>query len=193
MVEFKSFEKDIEVNGQTIYSVIDGISIKFLIDSILTNAGLPSSENIVATDWYSQQKWLDAFKVISEKVGRSSLYNIGQKIIDNAQFPPGIDNIEKGLESIDVAYHMNHRKEMKPLFNPENGEMFEGIGHYYIYERKEKEITLKCENPYPCEFDRGIIKSMSKKFANFPRVKHDDTKECRKNGGDFCFYTVSWD
>jgi len=35
------------------------------------------------------------------------LFSIGNRIPENAQFPSDIYNIEKALQGIDVAYHMN--------------------------------------------------------------------------------------
>jgi hypothetical protein len=48
---------------------------------------------------------------------------IGKSIPENAQFPPEINSIEAGLQAIDVAYHMNHRIDGKPLFDPKTGKM----------------------------------------------------------------------
>ena len=53
-----------------------------------------------------------------------------------------------------------------------------------------------CKNPYPCDFDKGIIKAVAKKFK--PKdsvniiVEHDESAPCRKKGADSCTYLVSW-
>ena len=77
---------------------------------------------------------------------------IGKAIPENADFPPEVDNLEKALGPIDVAYPMNHR----------GGE----TGHYKLvsYDEEKKEATMVCNNPYPSEFDRGIITTMLRKF-----------------------------
>jgi hypothetical protein len=128
MAQFKTINSNVEVNGQTVLSIANGLGA-------MRNLGLRMlSENNINDpkpgNWYSQQDWLNAFKQISEKVGLNTLFAIGKSIPENAEFPPDIDNIEKALAAIDIAYHMNHRLNGIPLFNPENGEMREGIGHY---------------------------------------------------------------
>ena len=193
---FKVFEEGMEVNGQTINSVSDAFSsLKFMVDKYFTAAGLPKSTDIDYDGWYSQQSWLDAFKHISENVGPLTMLNIGKKIPENAQFPPEVDSIEKGLSAINVAYHMNHRnKSGQVLFNPNNGTMLGGIGYYNVIavDSANKSAVLKCENPYHCDFDKGIITTMARKFEVGARIRHDDTKGCRKVGSEACHYTVEW-
>jgi len=180
MAQFKAFTRGVEVNGETISSVLDGMgAFRTLALKILSESGIPHPQ---AGKWYPQQAWLDAFKVIAETVGEATLYAIGRKIPENAQFPPGIDTLEKALASIDVAYHMNHR----------GGE----IGHYYYERTGERSAKMVCSNPYPCDFDRGIIVAMAKKFrpadALIIKVRHDDLAPCRKKGADSCTYIIEW-
>lgn len=195
MVVFKVFEQGMMVNGQTINSVLNGLySIKFVLDDYFEKAGYPKAEEIDPKEWYSQQQWLDIFKIIAEKIGSNAMFKIGKKIPENAIFPPEINSIEKALASIDVAYHMNHRnKNGQILFNNKNGEMLEGIGHYgYEKIKDERKIIMKCENPYDCDFDRGIITAMANKYNPTAIVNHDDTKECRKEGCKSCTYIIEW-
>ena len=106
MVQFVAFAPNVEVNGQTVLSVVDGLNpFRMLALRILSGHGIVDPK---PGEWYSQQAWLDAFKHISEKVS-ATLYKIGLQIPENADFPPDVDTIEKALASIDVAYHMNHR------------------------------------------------------------------------------------
>ena len=197
MVLFKVMEKGMEVNGATIMSVVDGLGVfTNIAKKILSDNGL---EEVVPDfeHWYSQQAWLNAFQTISDKIGPNTLYQIGLKIPENAEFPPDIDNIEKALASIDVAYHMNHRNvNGDVLFDPSRPSeeiMLEGIGHYHFKKGvEENQAILTCENPYPCDFDRGIITTMARRFEPRAKVKHDASKPCRKTGGASCTYTVSW-
>ena len=197
MVQFKAFEEGIQVNGTTIMSIVDGMEkYASLGKKYLIKAGLP--ENIIndAEHWYSQQLWLDVFKTISTKVGENTLFLIGKKIPENAVFPPEIDNIEKALSAIDVAYHMNHRNaDSEVLFDPSRPPekiMLEGIGHYGHEKVSDTMALMICENPYPCDFDRGIITTMAQRFNKSAGVSHDDSKPCRKNDADSCTYIVTW-
>jgi len=194
MAQFEAVDHNVEVNGQTVLSIANGMGImKRMGFEILSahNINDPKPE-----DWFPQQNWLNAFREISEQIGPHTLLLIGKSIPDNAEFPPEIDGIEKALAAIDVAYHMNHRLYGVPLFNPQTGQMKEGIGHYHFNKIGEKTAEIVCDNPYPCEFDKGIVEAMAKRFkpadSFLVNVKHDDSKGCRKNGAGSCCYTVTW-
>ncbi|TAL38998.1 MAG: hypothetical protein EPN93_02670 [Spirochaetes bacterium] len=194
MAQFKAFTANAEVNGETVLSIVDGMgNFKDRAMKFLDEQGIKSPE---PGKWYSQQAWLNAFEAIAKATGDYTLFNIGKKIPENAKFPPQIDDIEKALSAIDVAYHMNHRINNEVLFNPNTGAMKEGIGHYAFEKTGERKMKLVCNNPYHCDFDRGIIDAMSQRFkpAGVPlvMVRHDDTQPCRKKGADSCTYLVSW-
>jgi hypothetical protein len=192
MVMFKVFEQGMNVNGQTINSIAEAFSsVKFIVDSYFRQTGLPKNSEIKDTEWYSQQAYLDAFKLIAERVGTTTMFTIGKKIPENAQFPPDINNIEKALASIDIAYHMNHKNASgQVLFN--NGTMLEGIGHYDYTKLPGNKAEIKCENPYHCDFDKGIITTMATRFNQNAKIKHDDSKGCRKTGSSSCHFIVEW-
>lgn len=179
MAQFKAFAKGVEVNGETVLSVVDGMgAFKTKGLEILTANGIKDPQ---PGHWYSQQAWLDAFKTISEKLGTATLLAIGKTIPANAKWPPQVDNIEKALASIDVAYHMNHR----------GGE----IGHYQYTSTGPKSGKMVCKTPYPSEFDQGIIHAAARKFAPpgiFPVVKLDETQPTRKKGADACTFLITW-
>ena len=177
MAQFQAFVSGVEVNGKTVLSFIKGMEhFEKIALQILKENGI---ENIKPEKWYCQQSWLNAFKKISEKIGSYALYCIGTKIPENAQFPPDINSLEKALEAIDIAYHMNHR----------GGE----IGNYNFYKSLEGSLHLTCNNPYPCEFDRGIIEGIARKFIYKERylvAKHDNSAPCRDKGDDLCTYNI---
>lgn len=179
MVQFVAFSPNVEVNGETVLSIVDGMGIfKRVAYKILAENGIDNPQPGL---FYSQQLWLNAFRQISEQVGVNTLYTIGQKIPENAQFPPEINSVEKGLASIDVAYHMNHR----------GGE----IGHYQYEKTGTNSARMVCDNPYPCDFDRGIIEAIADKFkkdSEIVTVVHEGGEQCRKHGGESCTYQVKW-
>jgi len=197
-MQFKSFEPGVEVNGPTVFSIIDGLGqFKTLAKKILLTAGIGKEENgelkIDMNGWYSQDGWLKAFETLSKEIGDSTLKKIGMKIPENAQFPPWVTDIDSAIKSIDIAYHINHRKRNVPLFDMNTGKMTEGIGHYG-YERVQGKnlIISECKNPYPCAFDNGIITTMAKKIQIKAIVEHDESKPCRKKGADSCTYIITW-
>jgi hypothetical protein len=191
-MQFKSFEPGIEVNGHTVLAVVDGFGMVSSLSKIhFRNADL--DEEIDPEKWYPQDNWLKAFQSIAKLHGDNTLFNIGVKIPQNAIFPPWVKDIDTAIQSIDIAYHMNHRKNNKVLFDPENGKIDDGIGNYG-YRRIEGEsmIISECNNPYPCNFDHGIITTMANKFEPSAKVTHDDSKSCRKNGAESCTYIITW-
>jgi hypothetical protein len=179
MKQFVASSDKVEVNGETVYAVIDGLgTFKKGGLQILENQGI---KDVKPGNWYNQQAWLNAFKEISSKLGDNTLFVIGTKIPENAIFPPDIDSVHKALGVIDIAYHMNHR----------NGD----IGNYKYVQIDEQSGKMICTNPYPDSFDKGIITFMIRKFnpnKTIAKVNIDETKETRKNGGDSTTFLVSW-
>lgn len=192
MGEYKAFNVAVEVNGQTILSVVKGMpGYESTALKILNEKGI---SDIKDDSWYPQQAWLDAFKEIAEKIGTSTLRSIGTKIIESAQFPPNVNSVETALASIDIAYHMNHRAMGTVLFNPETGAMLEGIGHYTFSKKSDNEFVMSCENPYPCDFDKGLLKGVVEKFM-LPGQKAEYLENvksgCRTTSGSTkCTYLI---
>jgi hypothetical protein len=194
MTQFKSMNPEIEVNGQTVLTIANGMgAVKNMGLRILSENNIhdPQPES-----WYSQQEWLNAFKQISEKIGAGTLFQIGKSIPENAEFPPHIETIEQALAAIDVAYHMNHRLKGVELFNSQTGQMTEGIGHYNFKKINDKKVEIICDNPYPCDFDKGIITAMARRFkpSSSPHVSvvHDVNDGCRSKGDHSCSYVITW-
>ncbi|MFC1850404.1 hypothetical protein ACFL27_09460 [candidate division CSSED10-310 bacterium] len=198
-MQFRVFEPHIQVLGQAVYAVIDAFTIlKYIPSNICLQEGIGISDaegNVIIDPeaWYPQEAWLRVFEWIALNVGAQSLFKIGTRIPENAIFPPWVNDIESAIQAIDIAYHMNHRKQDKVMFNPHTGEMLEGIGHYgYHKVPHESKIISECNNPYPCEFDRGILTAMAKKLHRMVRVVHDDSKPCRNKGQNSCTYVIMW-
>lgn len=193
MPQFVAKNPKVEVHVSAVMSVVNAME-----KGKDTRMEILRSNNIYVdqAEWFLQQDWLNAFKVIAESLGNMNLFMIGKAIIDNAQFPP-INNLEEGLGSIDVAYHMNHRLEGKVMFDGATGKMTPGLGHYKLtaLDEKARQAEMVCDNPYPSEFDRGIITQVVRKFKPAgarEEVILDTTKETRINGGNSCTYKVMW-
>jgi hypothetical protein len=198
-MQFVPFVSGVEVNGQTVFSIVDGmgdfaqLASKFLLAEGIGTRGPAGIVKIDPGAWYSQAAWLRAFQNIAKQIGDPVLYRIGLAIPKNAKFPPWVKDVESAVRSIDVAYHMNHRNGGAELFNPQNGAMSEGIGHYGCDPVPGRTMIVSiCNTPYPCHFDRGIITAMAERFQVTAKVVHDDGSPCRKNGAESCRYIVTW-
>lgn len=179
MSVFEAYEKNVEVTGDAVISVVNGMGeFEDQAYKILSRNGI---KNPQPGKWYLQQNWLDAFKDIYIEVGKQTLKKIGNSIPKSAVFPEDINGIEKALASIDIAYHMNHR----------GGE----IGHYGYEKTGDREAIMKCENPYACDFDYGIIEEMARRFkpSDSPGITITHLEgSCRNEGDEYCTYVVKW-
>lgn len=191
--EYKVLNDKVEVNGRTVLSFVAGFgAMRRAALDVLRKCGI---EDPTFDGWYAQQKWLDAFTYIANNVSPQTLYEIGTTIPDNAEFPEEIVTPHDALAAIDTAYHINHRIDGVLLFDKDTGEKKEGIGNYHYRFIGEKVVEMICDNPYPCEFDKGIIYAMAKRFkpqGGFVDIKHNKEEGCRENGDKSCRYLVSW-
>ena len=173
-------------------AVVQGMkSAVWVAEQMLAAEGI---RNPTANEWYDQQAWLNAFKAISEKVGSLTLRKIGNSIPDSADWPPNVIDIPSALAAIDVAYHLNHRIHGKCLMDLTTGVMTEGIGHYTYTAVDDHHGAVVCKNPYPCDFDLGIIESAAARFrpvGSSLKIVHA-AGICRKRGHSSCTYEASW-
>lgn len=176
MAEYIAFDPTVEVYGQSMLSVVSALGDQ--AESILAKHGL---DNIDPNSWYPIQDYLDAYKELAD-MDYFNLVAVGMQVPDNAVFPPEIDTVEKALMSVGQAYEMNHR----------GGD----IGEYTFTLTGEREGDMYCRNPYPSDFDYGIIYRIVQKFrptdSTEIRVVRDDSVPNRKSGADACTYHIGW-
>jgi len=191
MAQFKAFRPGVEVYGAVVLSVVDGMGdFKTRAEGILAQHGIrrPQPEG-----WYPQQAWLDSFETISEKSGPRTLFAIAKKIREAVEWPDWINSLATGMAAIDLNYHLRHRLNGQPMLNERTGEMTEGIGHYEFKGLTgETSAVMVCNNPYPSEFDRGILTAMGRRFKPNLEVRLDTTQPTRAEGADSCTYLIAW-
>lgn len=193
-----TFEPGIEFSGSMAEGIVEAFKLfPSVAAKRLINHGIGTVKGkdvvIDRQAWYPIESWLAAFDGFVTSVGPRALLQIGQNVPKNAVLPPGINDIHSAIASVNVGYHMNHRKRGKVMFDPTTGQFTPGIGTYgYAPVPGQKKIISVCENPYPCEFDRGILTAFTLRFEKMGRVLHDDTAGCRRNGGSSCTYVVTW-
>jgi hypothetical protein len=185
MAEFISFDPAVEVTGEGIGAFVAGfpVSVRAHGWQILKKHGL---DNVSNNQFYPLQAWLDAMKEISQSLGSQLLVRIGEAVSFSAVLPPNITGLKDCLESMDVAYHMNHR----------HGE----IGSYRYTDLGVQgglaRGKMVCHNPYPCAFDNGVFEGFAKRFppagGDEVLVRHDDSEPCRHRGGESCTYILTW-
>lgn len=198
-MQFKVFEQGIEASGASIGAFVQAFKLfPSVVLKRLTKYGVGKvvGRHDIEVDpnaWYPQESWLAAWEEIANEVGPRACYQIGRQLPKHAVFPPTVTDIYSGIASVDVAYHLNHRKYGKVMFDMATGKKMSGIGNYgYQPVPGERKIISACDNPYPCDFDRGILTEIATRFERMARVNHDDQAPCRKNGANACTYVISW-
>lgn len=183
MAQFEAFDADVEVHGQTIRSVVNEALSRFS-DEYQQRALEALSENGIEDpkpdQWYPQQAWLNTFRTIADELEPHLLDRLGEQIPTIVDWPSSISGVEKGLRSIDEAYQLNHR----------GGD----IGYYRFEPIDDQSGEVICRNPYPCLFDRGLIRAVARQYApveSFVFIE-EDTDHCRREGDDACSYSVYW-
>ncbi len=179
MAQFKAFEPGVEVLGEIVCSFVDVMgAFKSLAEGILKDNGI---ENPTPGQWYPQQAWLDSFKTIAEQIGPNTLFLLARQIPLMAPIATEIDSIEKAMFGLDAGYRGAHR----------GGQ----VGHYIFVKTGERSGQMHTMNPYPCDFDRGILDALTRRFepANpYLDIVHHDNAPCKKLGADSCTYTITW-
>jgi len=142
--------------------------------------------------WWPLEPYLAALFEINDAVGSAKMVEIGKLIEKHVSVPPSMRDIRTTFASIDVAYHLNHRKHGKPMFDLASGRMTDGIGHYvYNGEESGNFFTMETDAPYPCDVDRGILSGFARRFEPRSFVEHAAGR-CRKQGNSVCVFEVSW-
>jgi hypothetical protein len=196
-MQFRTFEPGIENSGESVGAIVDGFK-KFptIAHKYLCKFGiLKPEQNLADLDrsvWYPEEAMLLVLEAISNEVGMNSLYGVGRAMVENAALPPHINDIHTALGSLDVAYHMNHRKHGAVMFDVQTGMMLEGIGHFTTSEQDANRIVVVSNTPYPCEFERGIVGGFATRFTPTARTVHDSSAPCRKKGAENCSYVTWW-
>ncbi len=177
---FKANSPNAEVIGESIIALVEGMgAFKSTALKLLEEKGIIDPK---PGKWYNMQAYLDAYRIIYEKLGDMTLKVIGLKLPENVVLPPDLDSVEKLLVGgmLDKAYHMNVR----------GGD----VGGYFFKKTEKRKGIMTCTNPFPCAFDIGLINGFMNKFrasGSIPRVKHIDGS-CRMEGSNECNYELAW-
>ena len=182
MAQYEPFEAGVEARGRVIVAIEEGIehfrdAHREAVGAALAEKGIDDPD---PDDWYAQAAELDVLATVAEAFGPHVLDRLGERIPSVARWPNDVSGVAEGLQSIDDAYHRNHR----------GGD----IGHYHFEQVDDGHGRVECRNPYPCPFDRGLIRAVAKAHSpveSFVLVE-ERGETCRRRGDDRCLYTVRW-
>jgi hypothetical protein len=196
-MQFQAIEPNVEVNGQALAFTISGfrllpsVGLRFLHKYGLAPLGPDGKPALAVESWHPQTKWLECFGAIYREVGPNTTLEIGRQLGRLYPIPPHVTSIHEALQWLDVGYHLAHRKHGAPMFDLQTRHMTEGIGHYGYKREGERRIRSRCDTPYPCELDLGIITGLTLRLDPTARVRHEESG-CRKQGVASCSYLVEW-
>jgi hypothetical protein len=190
-----SVEKRIEVNGRTGLATLKAfghftlVGSKYLLDEGLGQPGPEGMVELDANTWYPVGAWLRALSRISAEYGDRVIFKIGQNMVGSNTV---YNDVTDAIRSLDSAYHRNHRLDGRLMWDAARERALEGIG-CYGYERIEGEnaILSRCDNPYPCTFDHGVLTALSRKYDPTAEVTHEPGA-CRQKGQESCTYRITW-
>jgi hypothetical protein len=183
MVSYEAFDQNVKIDGQVVYAVVEEAMGRFsdtYREQALTALTEEGIDDPSSGEWYPQQAWLDAFEAIAEELQPHVLDRLGQQIPQVATWPNDFDTVPESLQSINEAYQRNHK----------GGD----IGEYQFEQIDEQTGEIVCHNPYPCPFDRGLIRGVAQQSASvdaFVFIEETGTT-CRRDGAATCQYTVHW-
>ena len=170
-----------EVRGGTLLGVVEGLVTHGVppagVAGLLEAAGLGRP---VPEGWYPVDRYLALFAAVEAAHGREAVRAMGRVVPDSARFAPDLQAPERALQVLDLAYQVNHRGG--PL------------GHYHARVLGPGLAEVRCENPYPCDLDRGLLERLMEVAGVGPRarVEHAPGGPCRRRGDRSCLFEVRW-
>jgi hypothetical protein len=185
--------------GQALQTMVEGFgAFRSLASGILLAEGIGTRgpDGHIRLDpetYYALEAELKAFKHAYEQVGGATMFNVGLKVPENAIFPPDVVDVYASVESINLAYHINHSKDGVSMYDSATDRMIDGIGDYLTTSHRDQErIIVVNATPYPDDFSRGIVTALARRFESRANVEIDETKPTLKNGGETSTYIVTW-
>jgi hypothetical protein len=190
--------RGITVTGASVRTIVHAVrSFSVLVDTLhevmkVDTRDASGARAIDPNVWYPLADYMVAYKKIDTLLGGRGLEKVGSLVPQNVVFPANISDVHGVLASCDIAFHLNHARDGKVMFDQASG-MLEGIGHYHYHPSAGRsEGRMVAANPYPCRFDLGLLRGMAQRFAPEATVVHDAQQGCRLKGAESCTYHVSW-
>jgi hypothetical protein len=138
-------------------------------------------ENLQADSWLPISDYLALLEDVQKNANNYyTLISVGSKIPELADKMPETFTLQDLFRNMNDSYHINHR----------NGE----IGNYFVEFLAENHIRVIAQNPYPSDFDYGLVWGGAKYFApkgTFVKVVRAESPS-RLKGDDHCIYDITW-
>jgi hypothetical protein len=164
-----------EYNGASLHSFVLALGhSEPVVQKLLRERGV---DRLDPNRWYEMKWAIGVYYAVGQQIGRSALIEVGKKIIETAEFPPGLDDIHALLSSLDAAYRLNCR-------GPD-------IGAITCEFEDDHNAVLEWTTLGPCALNIGIIEGCCARVGKRALVEHG-AGGCMDEGGPSCVYRVSF-
>lgn len=171
----------VEVKGEALQAIVQAMGlIQKRALKILTEHGLAPIE---AEAWYPMSRLVDATRKIQTEIGPNTMRAVGRKLSENVlHYPSHVHTLDDALRFVNVSYQMFHRGAGL-------------IGSYHYEPVGERKGRMVCDDPYPCDFDKGMLEALGERYrpkdSLWVRVEHLE-QGCREKGAHACIYDIAW-
>lgn len=171
---------DTEVMGNCLRALMESMAVmKWEARRLLSAHGMADAQ---PGQWYPLPSVIHALDDIRTQVGPRTVRAIGHRTATYALVPTSLLVFPQFLADSDSIYRSNHRGSR-------------GLGSYQYLGGTAASARLRCDNPYPCEFDQGLFEGFYARFTppgSFRlRIVHEPGG-CRDQGGEACLYQLTW-
>jgi hypothetical protein len=105
MATYEAFDQGVEVNGQTILTIVEKAMGRFSESYQERALQALAAEGITDPDpeeWYAQQTWLNAFETIAEELQPHVLDRLGEQLPTVATWPNDFDSVPDAVLNSDL-------------------------------------------------------------------------------------------
>src|SRR5580692_1322391 len=147
IMEFRCSDPSATVRAANVRATLDAFKLIPSVGNRLVEKHKLPLNDLRPDNVVPVQRWLDALAEIQSVIGHEVLRSVGAAIIENADFPPRFGSVESVLLALDEIYQLNHRGQ---------------VGHYIARKLGDDCVEVRCETPYPRQFERGLIEGITR-------------------------------
>ncbi len=141
-MEFVALDPDATVRAANVKATLSAFQLRPSLGQRLIDNHDLQLDDLTPDTFMPVQRWLDALKELLEQVGPNIVQRVGTALSENADFPPQFDTLDKLFEHMNAIYNHNHRGD---------------VGRYVTKRDDEGGWHIRCETPYPRQFERGLV------------------------------------
>ena len=167
-------EEQREYNGAALNSFVLAFGDSAVTQKILADLGV---DRIDPDRWYDFDWALSIYRKIEAEVGKATITEVGRRMIETAEYPPGLDSVQNLLMALGQAYRLNAR-------GPDIGDISCTLHDDYS-------ATLVWTTIFPCGLNIGIMQGSCSRYGAEALIEHEPGS-CVDLGGSHCTYHVSW-